>query len=338
MKVGTSLCLIVFCGVFLPGCAGDSGGMPWDEGTPPPPSAQNRATSENLNQDSARPQSDLNKPIAFIDGQPVQWGDISNALLEAQGAQVLGELVLEQRLNALMARRGLKTDDQAIDHEQSYLLESLSDNADQAQRLLNELRDRRGLGKERYQRFLRNRAMMRALVRDDAVVTDTAIRQAYELRFGPLYEVRIIVTPNLSAAADAVRRARAGETFSDLAVAVSTDSSRSQGGLLSPLSLEDPTYPKVVRDVIRALSPGQVSDPVSLESGYAVVKLERKIERKQPPFDDVKDELALSVRRNVEDLLMQQLARSELTQAQVVPMNPALAKGWKSQKVSIQEQ
>lgn len=258
-------------------------------------------------------------------------------MVEASGGAVLEEIVLDLGLTERLARAGIQLTQAQIDAERQLLLDTLSDDPQRAAQLLGELRQRRGLGEDRFGQLLRRNAGLRALTQEGLEVGEAAVRQAYELEYGPRYEVRIVVTDSLQAAADVVRRAREGESFIDLAIARSLDPSRAQGGLLDPISPVDATYPQAIRSVVATLAPAQVSDPIALEQGFAVLKLERKIEAQPIEYSEVKDRLSQRVRRQMERVRMQQLARTILTQADVVVFDGALQKQWNLRKPQFTE-
>jgi foldase protein PrsA len=210
---------------------------------------------------------------------------------------VLIETVMDRSLEQRLAERGLKVGEQDIQAEERILSETLSRDADQATRLLRELRNRRGLGDWRYAKLLWRNAAMRALVQPEVVVNDATLQQAYEIRYGPRYEARLIVANQAGEANAIVRRARDGAVFSDLAVQHSTDSSKANGGRIDPINPADPSWPEGVRDAIVKLQPGEVSDPILMDNGYAILRLERKIDAQPVRFDDVRDQLARHDRR-----------------------------------------
>lgn len=244
---------------------------------------------------------------------------------------MLGELVLERQVRQALAERGLNITDAQIERERALLLQTLSDNPNQAQRLLDELRERRGLGDQRWKQSLFTRAALRALVQNEVQVTDGALQTAFELRYGPRYEVRLIVTESAAKAADLAHRAAQGESFIDLAINHSTDASSAQGGLIPPISPADATYPQAIRNAVVRLQVGQVSDPIMLDDGFALLRLERKIQGQPVQFDDVKAELARAVRLEVEQRLMHQLSRRLVQDTAVMVLDPALAQSWKAQ-------
>jgi parvulin-like peptidyl-prolyl isomerase len=257
---------------------------------------------------------------------------LQEPLAEAAGGQVLAEWVLDRALARRLAERGLKVDDQAIAFERQMLLEGLSEDADEAARLLRELRDNRGLGPRRFDQLLARNASMRLLVRDGVQVSDDAVREAFELAYGQRYEARVIVVASAAEAARIARQAREGASFIDLALQHSTDASRAQGGLLPPISLADVTYPDAFRTVLRTLEPGQVSSPIALGNGFALLKLERKTQAADVKLDDVQEVLRQRVRRRDEALAMQRLARTLLEESDPVILNPTLQAGWQQQR------
>jgi len=287
-----------------------------------------RASQSNA---SGRANPSPAQPIAYVDGQPVSVGDLRTALLEAGGGQVLAEWVLDRRIEEMLARRGLRVGPTLRDAEQKILAQRLSDDPNEAQRLINELKQRRGLGNTRFQQLLHRSAAMRLLVQSEVQVSEEAIRQAYDLAHGPRYEARLIVTNQLAEAAQLVRQARAGESFIDLAIAHSTDVSRAQGGLLPMVSPADATFPDVIRRTLERMEAGQVSDPIALaEQGFAILKLERKIPADGVRLDDVRERLTQQVRLQVEDMLMRRMRATIIAESDIVILEPALKEGWQA--------
>ncbi|MEX0777372.1 MAG: peptidylprolyl isomerase [Phycisphaeraceae bacterium] len=272
------------------------------------------------------------KPLAYVDGRPVTAGALLPALVETAGGRILAETVIDQGLRQRLEQARLKVTAEQIEAERQILLHSLAADRDQAQRLLDELRQRRALGQQRFAALLWRNAAMRVLVQDQVAVSDAAVRQMYELVYGPRFEARIIVTEGAGQAADLARQAREGASFIDLAIQHSTDVSRAQGGLLPTISPQDATFPAGIREALARLQPGQVSDPVALDRGFALLKLERKIAGGAVRYDDVKSELTLHVRRQAQRIEMQRLAREIVTGANVVITDPGLKESYTQQK------
>jgi peptidyl-prolyl cis-trans isomerase SurA len=94
---------------------------------------------------------------------------------------------------------------------------------------------------------------------------------------------------SMALANDLVRRARAGEDFSELARAYSTAPTRSAGGDLGRLSRGDLTPD--IEKVAFALPVRAVSEPLPTPEGYRILKVVEKTEGTQVPFEEAKAEI-----------------------------------------------
>ncbi len=258
---------------------------------------------------------------------------------ETAGAAVLADVVVDRMLADRLSQNGMTVTAADIDAERELLLRTLDPtDENQAARLLVELRQARGLGDVRFEALLRRNAGLRKLVADEVRVTPEMVSQQYELRYGVRYQPRIITADALRDLTAVRERLDAGESFSDLAAERSTDVSAAQGGLLSPISPVDPSYPQALRSLLPTLEPGQVSDPIALDGSFALVKLERKVEGQPVALDDVQEELTEQVRLRVEGALMNRLGRSLIGEARVTVLNPSLGESWRRQQAALDDQ
>ncbi len=275
-------------------------------------------------------------PLFYLRGEPVGYtqgagGGIGAAMLDAAGGQAVADLVLEHDLRDRLAERGVDLDDEALDVERRKLLSTLSDDPDNAARLLAQLRDARGLGDRRFASLLWRNAALRLLIRDDVTIDEPLLRQAYAVNHGPRVQARILTAATLAEARGARRRIAAGEAFADVAAELSTDASGPRGGLLPPISPADPTYPRGIREAIANLEPAALTDLLSLDSGYALLQGVRKLPADGVTFEDAKPELERGLRTRLERLRMESLARTLLQKADVVILDPTLAQRWQQQ-------
>jgi parvulin-like peptidyl-prolyl isomerase len=299
--------------------------------TTPPAGNQTAAKPAQATQPTAR-------PVAYINGATVTDRDLQGPLVEASGGAVLSEFVLDRLIRDRLEQRGLTLTPEQIEQEKANMLTTLAPDPDQAVRLLNEMRARRGLGDLRFESLLYRNAGLRLLVKDRAEVVPALVFQAYQVRYGERYRARIIVADSMAKAGQLLARARAGESFSDLAAIHSTDASASQGGLLSPISPADATYPSAMRQALQNMRPGDISDMLAIDDRFIIMKLEEKLAPDPISFVDVRQELERQVRLESEAQLMQQAARSMLAEAKVVVLDPALAKSWRTQQDRTQSE
>lgn len=268
------------------------------------------------------------RPVALVDGDPVTWGDLRDSLTEAAGAQALREVALEMKLKQILNDSGKAIGETELADERRLFITALNPDPNVALRLLEELRNRQGLGTKRFEKLLWQNAALRMLVRDRVQVSEDAVQNMFTLIHGPKRQARLIVTPNLDAMAEVVHWLEDGASFADIAVNTSTDTSAARGGLLEPMSSVDPNYPAAIRDELFKLKPAEVSAPILIDNGYALLRLEREIQADDVELSAVRPEMERLVRINQERIAMDQLARSLLNGATVTVIDPVLNESW----------
>lgn len=316
--------------VILTGCAADS--TPGIKPGPATSSAARSTTTDTAAAGDTATGGSGAAIVALVGGQSVRMQALTPIMVETAGGQALGEWVLNQQIEKALAEKKIALRQEDLDYEKKQLMNQLDPDPDQAARLLTQLRERRGLGPRRFEMLLRRNAALRKLVADEVQITPALIQQAYDMQYGQLTQVRMILSGSLKGASEALRRARGGESFIDLAIELSQDASRAQGGLLAPIAAEDPTWPQALREAAVKLAPGQISEPVALDAGWAILKCEKKIDQPARPLAEVRHELRDQVRLRLERLRMEQLARVLVEKADVTVLDADLDRSWKQQR------
>ncbi len=283
----------------------------------------------------ARQAADRTAVLAIVDGTPVRWSELAPAMMASAGGEALAEWVLDRELARTCARLNKTPGDRAVAAEKQQLLEELSTDPDTAARLLNRLRQTRGLDDQRFEQLLRRNAALRGLVAEQVTVTEAMAREAHRRESAEQTEVRLILVADLRGAEKVLQALKQGGDFIDLAVTESLDSSRAQGGLLPPVAPHDPTYPKAIRDTAAALEPGRVSEPIAVEGGFALLRCERKITPEKVPFEEASERLRRVLRLQQERALMRQRAQVLLRQADVTVLEPVLDRSWQRQRDQV---
>ncbi len=301
-----------------------------------PSTTGNASASQPPKTQQIAPANSAQRPVAYINGQALTQADLINPLIEAAGGTVLSEIVLDRMIHEKLAAAGLTLTPELIEQEKTLILATLSDDPNEAARLLQTMRSARGMGEQRFQAMLFRNAGLRLLVKDEVELVPTLLRQAYQLQHGERYRVRIIVAGTLAQANALLVRAKAGESFSDLAAMNSIDPSAAQGGLLSPISPHDPTYPSALRQALGKLETGGISDLIATDDHFIIMKLEEKLPADTISYEAALPDLARALRRELEGQRIQQAARALLAEAKVVVLDPALNNSWQAQQQRTQ--
>jgi peptidyl-prolyl cis-trans isomerase SurA len=168
-----------------------------------------------------------------------------------------------------------------------------------------------GVSRTEYRTYMESEVLqlrvLQARVRGRINITDADLQQAYRRAVREaadqtvptvahvLIGVPEDATPDQVAAArvraqEVVRRARAGEDFSNLARQMSDDTaSRESGGALG--EIQPGSLPEELDQAITALTVGGVSEPVRGAAGWHVIRLVSRRAVEPPPFASVRDRL-----------------------------------------------
>ncbi|MBL9141799.1 MAG: hypothetical protein JNK53_08030, partial [Phycisphaerae bacterium] len=228
-----------------------------------PPVASPPPTAPSTTAPQARPETAADIGIAAIwQRDSVSWDELRPILAERAGAAALEEALLDKRVRAAAAERSIAVTDEMQRQEEVSLRAQLSAEPDRADRLLDEVRARQGLGPRRWKALLWRNAALRAMVARDVTVVPQQIDAALDAAYGPRRKARVIAVPDLRAAQRVADRLAAGESFADIAAELSTDSSAARGGLIAPVSRLDPAFPAAFREALWSVAaPGGVSSP-----------------------------------------------------------------------------
>ena len=317
--------VLVFCLFALVGCGSSTEGQPEFRGI-------ERAERE------ARPTRGATereaRPAALINGAGISWDTLHPALAETSGAVALEEVALGMLVDEELRRRGLTLTPELIERERALFRDMLGGDEDEAVRLEAEVRRVRRLGEWRYQAMLERNAGLRLCVKDLVTITPEMIEQRHAIRHGPKVIARVITTPTeIEASRIASQLRAAGERleieFVDLAMAHSTDESRSRGGLLEPISPADPTYETAVRLALGRIHVGQISGVVALDQGFAVFYAREAIASDGVEITAVRDRIEAELRARQERVLMDDLARRLIAGATISPLDRSLQWSWR---------
>lgn len=260
----------------------------------------------------------------------VSWEELRPILTERAGAAALEEALLDKRVRAAVAERAIVVTDDMLRSEEAALRAQLAPEADRADRLLDEVRARQGLGPRRWSALLWRNAALRAMVARDVTVLPQQVDAALDAAHGPKRKARVIAVPDMRTAQKVTARLTAGEAFGDIATEVSSDASAARGGLISPVSKLDPSFPAAFREALWALAaPGTCSPPVLSSNGFVIVRYEGDV----PAADNVPADARAAAERAVryvqERGRMEELARAMVRSAQPTIFDDSLADAWR---------
>lgn len=284
-----------------------------------------------------RPVRDLepreHEAIALIDGQAITHAIIDQALYELAGREVLREYVLDRALEQRCKQSDIVITPAQIALERTLLAQTLVDGESGDARVLDALRRSRGLGPDRFERFVVRNAMLRALTSPISEPEPNAIESAMSQAFGARSRVRLCVSADADALGRLAQRVNASPPsarsveFANACITLSTHPSADRGGLLPALSHSDPGYPQALLSAVQRTQVERCSPVVSTEAGYAVLLIESR-EPAIEPTTAQREQVLQQLRLDTQRIAMQRLAQQLLAEHEVIVLDRSLNWAW----------
>lgn len=231
------------------------------------------ATSKADTKTAASDESEANKVVVTVDGQPVtEWDlaaaeeelgpglDQANMLNPVQRRKVLIEFLIESQLLANAALQQKMENSESFKNRMAYM-------------------KRRALRDAYFETEIQDKVT-------DAEAKAFYDEQAKKASANPQVHARHILLKTEEKAKEVREKAAKGEDFGELAKTYSTGPSASSGGDLGYFG-KGQMVPEFSA-VAFALKPGEISEPVKTKFGWHIIKVEDRRESSLPPFEQLK--------------------------------------------------
>lgn len=287
-------------------------------------------SSPTTEQNAATPpvtRSTSGRPLASINGEPIDRAEFTAKLMEARGLAFLQQEVLLRLARQETARLGLSVSQTDFDREYDLTLQADRFNGKdpdpltppRKEQLVEDWTRSRGISRTELDIAMQRQAYLRKVAESRLKITDEMIEQEFARVHGERVEVRHIQIAAPRFWKEIKQRLDQGERFEDLVMKFSQNIiSREKLGMLPPFSRTDPTVPSIFVDVAFKLKPGEISNLLEAEGSYHVLKLERLIPADSAPLDDAERHhlrRTLTARLAAEE--MERLGRSLLLSARI---------------------
>jgi foldase protein PrsA len=267
--------------------------------------------------------------VASVNGQPIERRLLVAKLLQYYGERALDSIIQQMVIVQEAERLGLAVTRTELDEalEDFYRTGAFPDTMPMSERrrTWTELLRNRGLTLDDFRQDLRVELLLRKLAERRVQVTEEMIRARHEQLFGERLIVSWIVVANEMEAREVSRRLASGADFETLARQVSSDvGSASLGGRLPQPILRGERSADFDAAVF-ALQPGQVSRPLRVTQGWAVVRLDQRIPADDVPLERVREQVRAAVAEEAQASMRPVILQELLRKARIVrgPLVPA---------------
>jgi parvulin-like peptidyl-prolyl isomerase len=250
------------------------------------------------------------KPVATVNGQNLTDTEFyklceSATQVNPQAGSV-GTQVLSQWIqNTLLAQEAKNKSVYPSEKDLDARLDAFRKQAQFAGFNLDEQLRQRGMTPEAFKRELLNAMVSENVLFQGVNVSDAEARAEFEKRKDSFSQPEQVKISQVTLDTDAkMKQARddlgANTDFGLVATSYSKDPFKdNRGQVPMPLGRQVPPGGPVDQKIVDAafkLKPGQVSEPVKVGANWVIVRLDDKIEKKIPQFEDVKELIRASMR------------------------------------------
>jgi peptidyl-prolyl cis-trans isomerase SurA len=248
-------------------------------------------------------------PVITVNDRVITQFELNQRILLLEAFRTAGDLnaaarngLIEDRLKQQeMARFGLTLTDEAL----QQALEDFAGRANLTLPQFTQVLSQSGVDISTLRDFVSVGILWRDYVRSrfsrEVTITDSDIERAQSRQGAATTQLEVLLSEIIiaapperaqqaQAAANRISQLRAFAAFEDAARQVSALPSRENGGRLGWLPITN--YPPQIRDVILALQPGEVTEPINIPNGIALFQLRGVREAARPVQPPVSIEYA----------------------------------------------
>jgi foldase protein PrsA len=304
----------------LTGCKSDQEQSSPKDLTSPGPSHVVEKTTPHENQTTPPANTTIdNEVVATVRGDAITLKDLEPVLMEAYGLDVLLKIVELNLVRQEAARLHVVITPQDIANEKTLTMIQLKRAArqvneaggsttqpdvdispEEAEQLLQQVMAQGHLSRPEFDILMEINAHLRAISAPqvDKSLTEDAIHNQFNVMYGEKIRVKYIDCSDMAEAAQVSRDLAAGKNFDDLMrIPLKTGAAVPRGGDLPPFTINDNRLPPEFRQVAFQLKTGEVSDAISINGHFYIVKLIERISPEHAKYEDYRD----SVRRELRD-------------------------------------
>lgn len=231
--------------------------------------------------------------MAVVGGQEIYESDWVSVLKQKHGQQVLTEMINRRVVIQEAKRLGVEVDEKEVQSE----MDKLADSYGGEQHFDDALKKEAGTSKQEVVEEIRYHMLLEEIATKDIVIDDKDLRSYYdshseEFNHPPRAHLSIITIASREEADQVKSELNQGANFATLAKERSIDSlTAGNGGDMGWISLKDESVPITIREVAESLSVGKYSEPLSIDEGFAIIRVEDYKKSVQVSYEDAKEQI-----------------------------------------------
>lgn len=232
--------------------------------------------------------------VAKVGDKNISKEDLYDLMVQQSGQQALEALIVEKIVELESEKKNIEIPEEEIEEEFNNMKEELG-----GEELFNQALEKSGLTIDVLKENITMNLTINKLIDPYISITDEEVENYFEENKSILGQKEEVKASHILVAtkeeADEIKgKLDDGEDFAELAKEYSTDGSKDAGGDLGFFA-RGAMIPEF-EEVAFSLDIDEISDPVKSQYGYHVIKVDEKIEGKNPKFEDLKDDIEANLR------------------------------------------
>ena len=227
-----------------------------------------------------------NEAVAQVGKKEISRQEWLNELETRYGKDVLKDMIDQQVIEEMAAKYKIMVSEEDIDREYRILQTTYSSPGE------NKL-----TSEKRWKEQIRNSLLQEEILTRDVDISNEELKSYYDknkklFNVPTAYHLSHILVKTEAEAKKALTELSQGSSFSALAMERSIEEfSANEGGNIGYIIAGDERFPAEYIQTAEALKKGEFSEPIKVNDGYAVIRLEGKVEGKNYSFKDVKQQI-----------------------------------------------
>ena len=218
-----------------------------------------------------------------------------------------GEITRQEWLNELESRYGKDVLKDMIDQKvikemaAKYKINVSEDDVEREYRILQTTysspNENKKTTEKKWKEHIRNSLLQEEILTRDVKVSEKEMKAYFEenkelFTIPTAFHLSHIIVKSSNEAEEALKELSQGSSFSALAMERSIEEfSANEGGDIGYIMEGEERYPSEYLKAAKELKKGAWSEPIKVEQGYAIVKLEGEMEEKKYSYKDVKQQI-----------------------------------------------
>jgi foldase protein PrsA len=209
-----------------------------------------------------------------------------NELESRYGKDVLKDMIDQKVIKEMAAKYKIKVSEDDVEREYRILQTTYSSPT-----------ENKKTTEKKWKEHIRNSLLQEEILTRDVKVSDKEMKAYFEANkelftIPTAYHLSHIIVKSSNEAEKAIKELSQGSSFAALAMERSIEEfSANEGGDIGYIMEGEERYPSEYLNAAKKLKKGAWSEPIKVEQGYAIVKLEGEMKGKKYSYKDVKQQI-----------------------------------------------